>query len=256
MKYLILKIFRKLFPATFWKLYAKSQNNNEESKYLISLCDEINATKSFVEFGFGVFEFNSVSLVQRGYKGLVLDGDVKSCRLVNLIFKRLNLDVKALRHWIEIKSLDPIVDFVSSLSGKIGVLNVDIDGNDYWILKELLKKISPEVICVEHNASFGLRSISTPYKQGFIRHNEHQSGLYHGASITAFYNLLQSNYFLVKNIAGLNLVFVKKDKMTDRLIALSCDKAWSEPHLRNKWSGTNTKQQWDKIKDLKYISID
>lgn len=52
MKYLIIKILRKLFPATFWKLYVKSQNNNEESEYLIWLCNEINATKSFVEFGF------------------------------------------------------------------------------------------------------------------------------------------------------------------------------------------------------------
>ena len=256
MKNLILRIFRKLFPATYWKLYACSQNKNEESKYLIWLCDEINATRSFVEFGFGVFEFNSVSLVRAGFKGLLLDGGKKHCRLANLIFKRLNLDVKALCHWIEIKSLDPIINFVSSLNGKIGVLNVDVDGNDYWILKELLKKISPDVICVEHNASFGLRSISTSYKSDFDRHTEDPSGWCHGASITAFYSLLQSNYFLVKNIAGVNIIFVKKEKMTDKLKALTCDKAWSEPYLRNKWSGTNTKQQWDKIKHLKFEIID
>ena len=256
MKRLISKMLKKFFPAIYWKLYAGSQHNNEESKYLIWLCEEINVTKSFVEFGFGVFEFNSVSLVRRGFKGLLLDGGEENCRLANLIFKRLNLDVKALWHWIEIKSLDPIVDFVSSLSGKIGVLNIDIDGNDYWILKELLKKISPDVICVEHNASFGLESISTPYKSDFDRRTEDPSNWYHGASITAFYNLLQSNYLLVKNIAGVNLVFVKKDKMTDRLKALTYDEAWSEPQLRNKWSGTNAKQQWDKIKHLKFELID
>ena len=164
MNRLILKILRKFFPAIYWKLYAFSQNKNEESEYLIWLCGEINATKSFVEFGFHVFEFNSVSLVKEGFKGLLLDGGKKNCNLANLIFKKLKKDVTVLCHWIEKKSLDPIIDFVSSFSGKIGVISVDLDGNDYWILKDLLKKISPDVICVEHNASFGLRSISTPYK--------------------------------------------------------------------------------------------
>ena len=233
-----------------------AHKKNEEPKYLIWLWDEINVTKLFVEFRFGVFEFNSVSLVRAGFKGLLLDGGKKNCRLANLIFKRLNLDVKALCDWIEIKSLDPIINFVSRLNGKIWTLNVDIDGNNYWILKELLKKISPDVICVEYNASFELRSISTSYKSDFDRHTEDPSGWYNGASITAFYNLLQSIYFLIKNIAGVNIVFIKKDKITDKLKALTCDKAWSELYLRNKWSGANTKQPWDKIKHLKFEIID
>ena len=60
-----------------------------------------------------------MSLVRAGFKGLLLDGGKKNCRLANLIFKRLNLDVKALCDWIEIKSLDPIINFVSRLNGKI-----------------------------------------------------------------------------------------------------------------------------------------
>ena len=43
---------------------------------------------------------------------------------------------------------------VKKNDGKLGVLSVDIDGNDYWILKKLLIHFKPEIICVEYNASF------------------------------------------------------------------------------------------------------
>ena len=141
------------------------------------------------------------------------------------------------------------------LNNKLGVLNVDIDGNDYWILRELLKTIYPEIICVEHNASLGLKSISTPYKKYFDRHEEHKSGFYHGASITAFYKLLNPSYCLVKNIAGLNLIFVRKDKMNKNLLSLTPETCFSESYYRNKFSGTNTKQQWEVIKNLSYENI-
>jgi len=245
----------KLGPAATWKIITKSQNNNEESNYLVSLCETIDAEKSFIEFGFSVFEFNSVGLARKGFQGIVLDAGEENCDLANKIFHKLKLPVEAIQHWIDLSSLSPITNLAKSLDDKIGVLNVDIDGNDYWILKELLLSIKPEVICVEHNASFGLRTISTPYKADFDRQREHNSGWYHGASITAFYNLLTPDYSLIKNIAGLNLIFVRNDKLVKGLKALSFDDAWSEPMLRNKWSGTTTEQQWESIKHLNFETV-
>jgi len=253
-KYIIRKILVKFFPCKLWKMFASSQN--EESEYLIKICEEIDSNKSFVEFGFHPFEFNSVNLVKKNYKGLLLDGNKKNCDLANLIFTKLDLNTKAYFHWISIDSLIPIEDFVSRLNGDLGILNIDIDGNDYWILKKLLTKISPEIICVEHNASFGLRNISTPYKIDFNRHAEHKSGWYHSASILAFYNLLSHSYCLVKNISGLNLIFVRKDKMTHNLTSLKPENAYAECVLRNQMSKTDSHEQFDTIKHLNFVQLD
>lgn len=70
-------------------------------------------------------------------------------------------------------------------------------------MQEFILKFKPEVICVENNASFGLRSISVPYNSDFDRHEEHKSGWYYGASITAFNKLHTPEYLLVKNIVDL-----------------------------------------------------
>ena len=52
----------------------------------------------------------------------------------------------------------------------IGCLSLDIDGNDYWILKKIINEnICPEVIITEYNASFLDKSISVPYDESFDR---------------------------------------------------------------------------------------
>jgi hypothetical protein len=253
------KIFKKLLiefaPALTWRVFARSQNDNEEANYLVRLCEAIDAEKSFVEFGFGVFEFNSVGLAKKKFKGLLIDGSKDNCSLANKMFKKLKLPINSIHHWIELGKLHPIEKFIDDLNGNLGVLNVDVDGNDYWILKDLLLKCKPDVICVEHNASFGLRPISVPYKPDFDRHEEHQSGWYHGASISAFYRLLEPDYGLVKNIAGLNLVFVRKDKLINGLNTLSANQAWTEPLLRNKLSSTTSEEQWQTLKHLIFEEI-
>jgi len=175
--------------------------------------------------------------------------------LANKIFKKLKLPINSFHHWIQLGQLHPITNFVNSLNGKLGVLNVDIDGNDYWILQGILQKFKPDVICIEHNASFGLKSISVPYKSNFDRYEEHPSGWYHGASISAFNKLLETDYGLVKNIAGLNLVFVRKDKLLNGIKTIPINEAWSEPVLRNKYSGTKSEEQWQTVQHLSFEKI-
>ena len=52
----------------------------------------------------------------------------------------------------------------SLIPKKLGVLSIDIDGNDYWILNEILStKQNIEMIVVEYNASFLDNCITVPY---------------------------------------------------------------------------------------------
>ena len=67
------------------------------------------------------------------------------------------------------------LDFIKSSFPQIGVLSIDVDGNDYWFLKELIDS-SPSVICVEYNSTFGLEPITVPYDPSFNRYEKHPTG--------------------------------------------------------------------------------
>ena len=241
--------------AINWLEKAQSQNNNMEGEALKHWCDLISADQSFVEFGFSIFEYNSVNLTKSHYKGLLIDADPNKCALANFLNERLGLNVQAHPHWITTESLSPILEFVEENKSRLGVLSVDIDGNDYWVLEKCLSHVSPEIICVEYNASFGHRCISTPYSHDFDRHVQHSSGLYHGASCSAFVNLLKGSYSLVQNIEGLNLIFVRKDRLPSNVQTFDELNGYTEQTLRNKNHQSNAREQWKIIEHLEFIEV-
>jgi hypothetical protein len=151
--------------------------------------------------------------------------------------------------------LEPIIEFIRNNDNKLGVLSIDIDGNDYWILKEILNFVKPEIIVTEYNASMGYRSITIPYEEDFERFEKHKLGLYHGASLSAFYNLLKNEYILISNIEGLNLVFVHKNKYKNNLNRLHPIKDFKEHSSRNLLLGTNQQKQWVTISEMPYVEV-
>ena len=141
---------------------------------------------------------------------------------------------------------------------KIGILSIDIDGNDYWILNRIIKnKIFPEIIIIEYNASFLDKKITIPYKENFNRHDEHISGWYHGASLNLFYSFLKNyNYKLIKTIGGANAFFAKNNVIKiNKIKSLKPKDCYQEGRLRNKWSKTNAKEQYNLIKNLPLVRI-
>ena len=85
------KLISFFFPGLIWKKKAISQNDNQESEALLRYAEELKIDKSFVEFGFGPFEYNSIGLTKQHYKGLLIDGTKLSCDQVNKIFKSIKL---------------------------------------------------------------------------------------------------------------------------------------------------------------------
>lgn len=254
MKSIATYFLKSFFKFYYFKKYGKSQSHNKEAIRLLKYCNEFNIHKSFIEFGFEQFQYNSIELTKSNFKGLLLDGNKKTCDGANEIFRKGNYNSRALSHWIDLDSLEPIKNFYSKNNSKLGVLSVDIDGNDYFILKELLRFITPEIIIVEYNPSFGERNISVPYKKNFVRHDEHKSGWYHGASFNAFKALLKKDYYLIENIDGLNLIFLLRSKAINSDYELKKIK-YKEGLLRNEWSGKNANQQFEEISHLKYIKL-
>ena len=116
----------------------------------------------------------------------------------------------------------------SALGKEVGILHIDLDGNDYWIWKEI-NTISPIVVVLEYNSVFGIdRAITIPYDKNFDRNNAHTSNLYYGASLRALYQLsINKGYsFIGSNSAGNNAYFVRNDKLTKSLPKTSLESGY------------------------------
>ena len=78
----------------------------------------------------------------------------------------------------------------------LDIFSLDIDGIDYWILKELPKDFS-KIVVVEFNPIFGKNlEISVPNINNFERKKYHYSNLCFGMSLKAAIKIMNRKKFL------------------------------------------------------------
>jgi hypothetical protein len=117
--------------------------------------------------------------------------------------------------------------------GDIGLLSIDIDGNDYWVW-QAINVISPRIVICEYNSVFGRNNpVSVPYGEQFNRTVAHHSNLYFGASLKALCLLgEQKGYvFVGSNSAGSNAFFVRKDFALN-VSAMDCQTGYVKSKFR------------------------
>jgi hypothetical protein len=171
-------------------------------------------------------------LVKDNWRGLVVDSsaeNISSIRSSDLYWRH---DLTAVESFVTAESVNELVTD-NGFAGEVGVLVIDIDGNDYWVWKTL-DAIAPAVVGIEYNSVFGPdRSVVVPYSPSFHRTAAHWSNLYWGASIAALSDLgEQRGYRLVgSNNAGNNAYFVRAD-LTDGLPTPRASEAWRESRFR------------------------
>jgi len=226
----------------------RSQSNEQE--ILARLAHQTRAPKTFVEFGFHWREFNCIGLI-REYGGLLIDGNDRNVRLARRIFPR-NIRVEA--RFLTLENIDFIEQHFAGRP--LGILSIDVDGNDYWFLKRLLP-MRPAIVAVEYNASLLLKPITVPYKPDFDRFKEHASGLFHGASLTALAELCrQQGYSLVAiSDSGVNAFFVRNELLSPDLRPLSPETAFRECALTNMWNSSSAPEQWSLIQHMEFVEV-
>lgn len=171
-----------------------------------------NIERKFVEFGVENYEEANTRLLleKDNWSGLIIDSSQKNISYIKKqdFFWKNRLNVVC--DFITTKNINHILkinDFVSD----IGVLSIDIDGNDYWIWKEI-DVVNPAIVIIEYNARFGKESsVTIPYNEKFIRNNV--NNLYYGASLSALNKLAEKkNYSLIcTNKNGNNAYFIKNN---------------------------------------------
>lgn len=186
--------------------------------------------ETFVEFGVEDYRESNTRLLLflRNWRGLVMDGSdahIKSIQTQDIYWR---YDLTAKCAFIDRENINKLIES-SGLQGDIGLLSVDIDGNDYWIW-QAIDVVRPVVVVCEYNAVFGdVHRISVPYQPDFQRTRAHHSNLYFGASLPALIHLgEQKGYrFVGTNSNGCNAFFVRNDRAD--VIVGALDEARSYP---------------------------
>jgi len=180
--------------------------------WLINKYPEI--PKIFLEIGTQDYKESNTRflLINKNWNGFIIEADkaaVEDIKSQRIYWKH---NLRAINEFITKDNINNVIKKFN-IPKKIGLLSLDIDGVDYWVLKKL-SALDPSIIVCEYNSLFGQKkSVTVPYKSNFIRSKEHYSNLYYGASINAFIDLMKKkNYFLIgTNSAGNNAFFVKKN---------------------------------------------
>ena len=245
--------FKILLSQNYYFETCKSQNDNKENLFLVSL-SELVENKNFVEIGFHHLEYNTIGLIKKNFSGQLIDGGSKiNIFIMKFLIYILQKKVKISNIFVTKKNITKTIK-----QKDIGFLSIDIDGNDFWILKTIIDEgVLPEVIITEYNPSFLNHNISIPYEEFFNRIEKHKSGFYHGASLKAFTNLLKKyDYSLIKCIGGTNAVFLKNSiKENKNITSYEAEEIYQEGELRNKWSKLDANSQFEKIKHLPFEKL-
>lgn len=184
-------------------------------QYLISKIDIPN--KIFVEFGVETYTESNTRflLINNNWSGLVIDGSDKNIKFIKNDFIYWKYDIVAKQSFITKENINELIGSYTDVKD-IGLLSIDIDGNDYWVW-DAIDVINPRIVICEYNSAFGSeKKITVPYKSDFVRSQEHYSELYFGASLAAFCHLAnKKGYdFVGTTSAGVNAYFVRKDLST------------------------------------------
>jgi hypothetical protein len=190
--------------------------------------------KIFVEFGVESYvESNTRFLVVNNqWAGLVIDGGEQNINDIKLDSIYWAANLKAECAFVTRENIEEILQ-KNGIRADIGLLSIDIDGNDYWVW-QAIRCITPRIVICEYNSDFGpTAQVTVPYDPAFVRGRAHYSKVYYGASISALCALGASKgYSLVAgNSAGNNIFFVRND-LLGSLHVLTPEQAYRRAQFR------------------------
>ena len=172
----------------------------------------------FIEFGVEDYrESNTRFLLEHdNWRGLIIDGGQAHREFLEVSGRAWRHTIEAITAFVDRDNINGLISG-AGIAGDIGLLSIDIDGNDYWVL-EAIDVVSPRILIAEYNSVFGPASeITIPYDPGFDRARAHYSFLYFGASLGALASLAnEKGYALVGcDRTGVNAFFLRRDVLGD-----------------------------------------
>jgi hypothetical protein len=226
------------------------------------LCKAIELRhQTFIEFGVENFmEANCRFLLMKdNWSGYVIDGSSSQIEKLKNSYFYWKYDINAVDAFITKDNINHLL-LKSGFDQDIGILSIDIDGNDYFIF-EAINVVQPRIIICEYNAIFGpARKISVPYDADFFRTRKHYSNLYWGASLPALTFLAnKKGYSLVgTNSSGCNAFFVRNDLLNEKVKVLTAEQAFLPSKIRqsrDKQGNLSHLAGDDRLKEIRGLAV-
>lgn len=220
--------------------------------------------KTFVEFGVENYEEANTRLLleKDNWSGLIIDSSKKNIEHIKKqnYFWRHNLT--ALDNFVSTENINNILKN-NNFTGEIGLLSIDVDGNDLWIWREI-NEVKPIILIIEYNAKLGdTESLSIKYNPNFIRSSDGLNNLIYGASLKALQKISkEKGYALVcVNNNGNNAFFVRNDYLNQHIYEQTVKECFKMSMFREYLVGNYSKKINDKlifdylVKSGKFIDV-
>jgi hypothetical protein len=211
---------------------------------------------SFVEFGVENYEESNTRflLKQNNWKGLVIDSSESNVAYIrndpDLVWR---YDLTSVCSHVTADNINFLLQ-ANGFEGDIGLLSIDVDGNDYWIWKAITV-VKPRIVICEYNAVFGSkRALTIPYNESFSRREAHYSDLLFGASFKALCNLADEKGYVFVGCAsaGNDAFFVRNDIAAD-IQPMTYNPAYVESKFRQSKDANGNYSQVSGIQILELI---
>lgn len=175
---------------------------------------------TFIEFGVENYKESNTRflVINDNWTGLVIDGSDDNINYIKSDSLSWAYELHAISSFITAENINQLISqfLKHGYDKEIGILSIDIDGNDYWVWKAI-EVIDPVIVIVEYNSLLGAdKSLTIPYDPNFIRNTKYNL-MYWGVSIPALCNLAnEKGYaFIGCNSAGNNAYFVRREKLNN-----------------------------------------
>jgi hypothetical protein len=231
-------------------------------QYLIG--QTLPSVEQFIEFGVQDYTESNTRflLLNNNWSGLIIDGDPTNIEVVKRQPYYWRHDLRAVAQFVDRDNINTLFE-AAGFSGDIGLLSIDIDGNDYWVW-EAIHVVEPVIVTVEYNSVFGAEyAITIPYDPTFHRTKAHFSNLFWGASLKALCLLAEKKGydFVGSNSAGNNAHFVRKDKI-GKIPVKTAAQGYAESKFREsrnpegEFTYLRGRQRIEAIKDMQVIDVE
>lgn len=180
-------------------------------QYLVNKLPFRNRT--FIEFGVENYKEANTRflLINNSWSGMVMDGSEANVRQIRSSRIYSFYDLRAVQSFITPANINELL-LSSGFDPEVGILSIDIDGNDYWVW-EAITVVKPKLIICEYNSLFGFEdAITIPLDPNFIR-GQGKPFSFYGTSLAAAASIAkkQGYFFIGCNRAGNNAYFLSEE---------------------------------------------
>ena len=213
--------------------YQITSQNNEDG-IINYIFDKLKIDKlNFIEIGFDYYQNNSLGILNKCNKGLFIDGDNKKViilrNVLKLFYPKTKITVQ--NALVDIDNINKIKEKNFNDEEEIDFLSIDVDGIDYYLLKQI--NFEPKLICIEYNFWFGKDlSCAVPYEKNYVLDSLSD---YVGASLKALTELANSKgYHLIAIDSACTNAFFIRDDFKHHFEILNLEKSFKYPFKFNK----------------------